>query len=185
MFKMPTLPVVTPLLWIKIGLAALILGLAIWALTAIHESIQQTGRDEIQALWDADKLQHQAYIKHLEDEYALREEGHRAENRRISSELSKANLDHANAIADVRAEYAQRLRSSEQRAAIYQRQAQGGAAERGDLASHASRLDAALEEGRSLVRELRQTLGLRDRQIEALSRQIQNDRKLIAEDSEK
>lgn len=183
--KLPSLSTFTPLIWLKIGLAVLVLVLALWAANRIHESIQQSGRDEIQALWDADKRKHEAAIKLLEDEYALREEGHRTENRRISSELSKANLAHANAIADVRAEYAQRLRSSEQRANIYKRQAQGGAAERGDLASHAGRLDAALEEGRSLVRELRQTVGLRDRQIEALSRQIQNDRKLIAEDSGK
>lgn len=157
----------------------LILVLVIWTLTSIYGAIKDSGRAEIQALWDADKAQHALAIAALKDEYAVKEEAHRTENRRISSELSQANLDHANAIAAVHLDYAQRLRNVEQRAAIYQRQAQGGAAERGDLADHAGRLDASLEEGRSLVRELRETLGLRDRQVRALSNQIRNDRALF------
>lgn len=157
----------------------LILVLVIWTLTSIYGAIKDSGRAEIQALWDADKAQHALAIAALKDEYAVKEEAHRTENRRISSELSQANLDHANAIAAVRLDYAQRLRNVEQRAAIYQRQAQGGAVERGDLADHAGRLDASLEEGRSLVRELRETLGLRDRQVRALSNQIRNDRALF------
>lgn len=157
----------------------LILVLVIWTLTSIYGAIKDSGRAEIQALWDADKAQHALAIAALKDEYAVKEEAHRTENRRISSELSQANLDHANAIAAVHLDYAQRLRNVEQRAAIYQRQAQGGAVERGDLADHAGRLDASLEEGRSLVRELRETLGLRDRQVRALSNQIRNDRALF------
>lgn len=157
----------------------LILVLVIWAMASIHGAIKDSGRAEIQALWDADKAQHALAIAALKDEYAVKEEAHRTENRRISSELSQANLDHANAIAAVHLDYAQRLRNVEQRAAIYQRQAQGGAIERGDLADHASRLDAALEEGRSLVRELRETLRLRDQQVQSLSNQIRNDRALF------
>lgn len=178
---MISLSKMTPLHWIKLGVLAVVLGLAVWALASIHESIQQSGRDETQALWDADKLAQQAEIQRLTDEYAEKERNHRAENQRISYELSKANVAHANAIAAVQLEYAQRLRVSEQRAAIYQRQAQGGTSERGDLASHAGRLDASLEEGRSVVGELRETLGLRDRQIGALSQQVLNDRKLFTE----
>lgn len=157
----------------------LILVLVIWTLASIHGAIKDSGRAEIQALWDADKAQHALAIAALKDEYASKEETHRTENRRISSELSQANLDHAKALAAAQLDYTQRLRNVEQRAAIYQRQAQGGAAERGDLADHASRLDASLEEGRSLVRELRETLGLRDRQIHSLSDQIRNDRALF------
>ena len=137
------------------------------------------GAASVQQEWNAAKQSHDDAIAALKLDYENKEESHRKENRRISSELSQANLDHANAIANAQRDFDQRLRNVEQRAAIYQRQAQGGAIERGDLADHASRLDSTLEEGRSLVRELRETLGLRDRQIKSLSDQIRNDRVLF------
>lgn len=179
------IPTISPFTWLKIGLSVVVLAAALWAVGTYHEHVQQTGRDEIQALWDADKKTHQEAIAKLTAEYAIKEDAHRTENRRISYELSQANIDHANALAAVERDFAQRLRSSENRAAIYKRQAQGGTSERGDLADHASRLDASLEEGRSLVRELRETLGLRDRQISSLGEQILNDRKLFAEEAGK
>lgn len=158
---------------------ALGLALLIFLGSQVYSYIFDRGANSVQVQWDKEKAEHAQAIEDLKQEYADKEEAHRAENRRISSELSQANLDHANAVAALRLDYAQRLRNVEQRAAIYQRQAQGGAAERGDLADHASRLDAALEEGRSLVRELRETLGLRDRQVQSLSNQIRNDRALF------
>lgn len=167
----------------KLALKALpyVLGAAllIFLGSQVYGYIYDRGANSVQVQWDAAKAEHAQAIADLKEEYRQKEETHRTENRRISSELSKANLDHANAIAAVHLDYAQRLRNVEQRAAIYQRQAQGGTTERGDLADHASRLDATLEEGRSLVRELRETLGLRDRQVRALSNQIYNDRALF------
>lgn len=179
------IPTISPFTWLKIGLSVVVLAVALWAAGTYHEHVQQTGRDEIQALWDKDKKAHEEAIAKLKADYETKEEAHRTENRRISHALSQANIDHANALAAVELEFAKRLRSSEQRAAIYKRQAQGGTSERGDLANHASRLDASLEEGRSLVRELRETLGLRDRQVSSLSEQILNDRKLFTEESGK
>lgn len=145
----------------------------------LYQHVYEKGANSVQVQWDAAKTQHEEDIRKLKEEYALREESHRAENRRISSELAQAKLDHAAAVADIRREYDRRVQLSEQRAATYQRLAEGGAAERGSLASHASRLDATLEEGRQLVRELRETLGLRERQLRAVSHQLQNDRALI------
>lgn len=165
--------------YVKLAGTLILLVLLSWFGVHVYTSIKDSGRAEVQKLWDQDKQAQAAAIQKLKDGYAKREEAHRTENRRISSELSQANLDHANAIAAMHLDYAQRLRNVEQRAAIYQRQAQGGAAERGNLADHAGRLDASLEEGRSLVRELRETLGLRDRQVRALSNQIRNDRALF------
>lgn len=149
----------------------------------IYGHIYDKGVASVQVEWDKAKQAHRDAIQKLKDEYALLEEDHRTENQRITDELAKANLDHATALAAVERQYAERLRTSEVRAGVYQRQAQGGAAERASLADHASRLDASLEEGRSLVRELRETLGLRDRQIRSLSEQIRNDRKLFTEET--
>lgn len=162
-----------------------VIGLTLLVLlgSKLHSHIYESGASSVQEEWDKDKMEYAKAIALLEHEYAQKEEAHREENRRISSELSQANLDHANALGAARLEYAQRLRVAEQRLVIYQRQAQGGASERGDLADHAGRLDAALEEGRSLVRELRETLGLRDRQVQSLSQQILNDRALFTEEA--
>lgn len=145
----------------------------------VYDFIYDRGANSVQVKWDEDTEKRNLEIARLKQDFADREEDHRSENRRISSDLSKANLAHANAVAAVEREYDQRLRNAEQRASIYQRQAQGGAVERGDLASHASRLDAALEEGRALEQEYRATLGLRDQQLRAVSDQLLNDRALI------
>lgn len=158
---------------------ALGVALLIFLGSQVYSWVHDRGADSIQVQWDAEKKERDLEIARLKQDFADREEDHRFENRRISSELSQANLDHAAALADARRDYDQRLLHAERRAAIYQRQAQGGATERGDLANHASRLDSALEEGRALEREYRATLGLRDRQIRSLSDQIRNDRALI------
>ena len=170
-------------MWPKLLLKYLphILGMALMLFlgSKLYDFVYDRGADSVQVQWDADKQEHAEAITLLKQVYEQKEEAHRAENRRISNELSQANLDHANALAAVYLDYTQRLHNVEQRAAIYQRQAQGGAVECRDLASHASRLDSTLEEGRSLVRELRETLGLRDRQLQSLSEQIRNDRALF------
>ena len=168
-----------PKLLLKYLPHALGVALIVFLGSQLYLWIYDRGADSIQVQWDAEKQEHAEAIASLKLEYEAKEETHRSENRRISSELSQANLDHAAALAAAVREHDQRLRLAEQRAAIYQRQAQGGTIERGDLADHASRLDSTLEEGRSLVRELRETLGLRDRQIKSLSDQIRNDRALF------
>lgn len=138
-----------------------------------------SGAKEVQLEWDLEKAGRDAVTsvlkernKHLETESVrLSEE---------NTERLKANEKaYQDALATARTEYDKRLRLSEGRAGIYRQQAEGSASERERLASHAAELDRTLEQGRSLVRELRETLGLRDSQIEALSNQIRTDRKLL------
>lgn len=106
---------------------------------------------------------------------------HQTETTRIADELAAQQAGYAKALDALRIDYANRLLQSAAREGIYQRKAQGSAVERDYLASHAARLDRSLEEGRSLVRELRETLGQRDNAIRTLSQQIQADRRLINE----
>lgn len=136
------------------------------------------GAASVQVKWDEQVKEHNEAMDVLKKHYATAEEAHRTENRRISYELSEARRTHEVDLANARVDYERRLQSSSARSVVYQRQAEAGALECRDLASHASRLDSSLEEGRSLVRELRTTLGLRDRQVKALSDQINNDREL-------
>lgn len=147
----------------------------------IYDAGSVHGASVVQEAWDAETEERAKAIKAEEARVAALEKNHRTEVTRLTNELSKANAAHQVELATAAADYRERLRTSEARAAVYRRQAKGGTTDRGSLASHASRLDSALEEGRSLVRELRSTLGLRDRQIEALSRQIKADRTLLDE----
>lgn len=164
----------------------LVLGLAIvggvsYVGYRLHSSGVESGRAEKQKEWDAETFDYNEEIKRIQAEYAEKEALHRRNNTRITHELAEANRTHAVEIATMQSDFDRRLQLSNQRSAVYQRQAEGGAAECRSLASHASRLDASLEEGRSLVRELRATLGLRDQQVKALADQIRNDRSLLEE----
>lgn len=149
-----------------------------WGYARIKQSGFKDGAASVQAKWDTQTNEWNARIDALKAEYEHKEEAHRAENRRISYELSEATRHHDVELATLRSEYEHRLRSSQTRSTIYQRQAEAGASECRDLASHASRLDESLEEGRSLVREFGAALRLRDGQVKALGDQIINDREL-------
>lgn len=137
------------------------------------------GQAKVQARWDQHaKLQAQA-VAQLQAELRNQEAQHRVASQRISDELVQAQSDYQAALVRHRAEFAQRLQHSESRARHYQRQARGDTAEQLALAEHAARLDRTLEEGRSLVRELREVVGQRERTIRTLSQQIHADRRLL------
>lgn len=139
------------------------------------------GANAKQLAWNNEKAQYEKTLKDMQDQMTQNENEHRLEQSRISSDLAEANKKHAVALATVRAEYASRLRDSSERASIYQRQAQAGTVEQRGLASHTAKLDLALVEGIALVRELTETIGLRDQQLILVGEQIQNDRRLIGD----
>lgn len=141
--------------------------------------IYKEGQEKTQAAWDLERQQTTARMNVLQGKYDALSLEHSGESTRIANALKAQDETHKQVLAGIAADAAVRLRSSEDRAAIYQRQAQGGAAQCGDLASYAAQLDRALEQGRSLEREYRETLGLRDQQIILLGSQIKADRKVL------
>ena len=166
--------------------AKLIAGIVVAALAAfivysIFNAGVAIGSARVQASWNAQKEADQQRIDDLKEEIKQQEAIHQTDTTRISDELAEAKQKYTEDLADLRSEYEQRLRSSGNRADHYQRQARGSAIERDNLASHAARLDASLEEGRSVVRELRATLGLRDKSLILLGQQITADRELLEE----
>lgn len=170
-------------MYAKLFLKALpyILGaLLLWFIgSKVYHHIYDKGAASIQTKWDQDKAKKAQAIAKLQTAYDDLEYANRIEQNRINNELSKAQTDYATALGNLRLDYANRVRSSEERAKLYQRQAQSGPDQCRSLASYAGRLDSSLEEGRSLVRELWETLGLRDKQNHSLSDQIRSDRKLL------
>lgn len=129
----------------------------------------------------AEKLALNEQINKLKDEVKEKESQNQIATTKVADELAASESRHAQALADLTADYTQRLLKSEDRAGIYKRQSQGSTAERNYLASHAAELDRSLEEGRSLVRELGETVRQRDSTIRLLSEQILADRRLLTE----
>ena len=159
----------------------LIVAAAIAILAVPYHLGKNVGKLEVSSAWDKDrKNSADAVIKLILSNEKLQRENQETTTR-ISDELASKEKEHAKALADLRADYSGRLLQSATRQGIYQRQAEGSATERNHLASYAAQLDRSLEEGRSLVRELRQTVGQRDYTIRLLSEQITADRLLYNE----
>lgn len=157
-------------------LATLVIGSLIWWVS--HTSYV-AGQRDIQEQWDAERATYKKAMDTLRDQYTTLEAKARIDNQRNSDELAEKEKSHAVALVELRREYDGRLLQSDKRASYYQRLAKGGAVEQANLASHAARLDQALEEGRHLVRELGETIRLRDQQLISLGQQIKADRNLF------
>lgn len=142
---------------------------------------KNAGKLEVSSAWaEADKTRADK-VSELTLANQKLERDNQATTTRISNELAAKEKEHAEALAALRADLTGRLQLATTRQGIYQRQAQGSSAERNRLASHAAELDRTLEQGRSLVRELRETVGQRDATIRLLSEQITADRLLYNE----
>lgn len=104
---------------------------------------------------------------------------HQKDSTYITTELKTYEARYKTSLAAAVADYNRRLQQHETRAGVYRKLSEGDTAERERLASHAAQLDRSLEEGRSVVRELRETVGLRDDQLRELGKQIMADRALL------
>ena len=168
--------------WVKVFLVFGVIALACWLIATIYNKGYSSGSSAIQAEWNADKAVQQKALFDASEKLRLQEQRHRQESDKISYDISQANLQHETVVAGLDAEYDRRLLVSEQRASLYQSQAEAGAAQCRSLASHAAELDRSLEEGRRLVQEFRSTLELRDSQLRALGEQILSDRRILGDD---
>lgn len=137
------------------------------------------GAKEVQQDWDKQEAARLAEINKTRGELDVLTKQHAKAQKEYEDELAASALAHEDELSRYRREYDDRLQLANSRARVYQRQANGSAAERDTLARHAAELDRSLEEGRSLVRELRQTLGQREVTIRALGGIILNDRTLL------
>lgn len=138
-----------------------------------------SGAAEVQAKWDAETKRRDIKTAQLEEVNKVLIKQHDVDSKFITQELKTYEAKYKIALAAATADYNQRLLSHETRTGIYRELAEGNSVERKRLASHAAELDRTLEEGRSLVRELRETVGLRDEQLRELGKQIMADRALL------
>jgi len=120
-----------------------------------------------------------------ETQTAIKESKHAQETIYNADRLAnlKTGID-----VDVRAELAraERLhRDTDRRAATYRAQAQANAAARSDLADKAAALDRQLAQGLGVVAELGGHLRRRDAEVAALCNQVNTERRLGGDDTDK
>lgn len=155
--------------------AALLIGSG----TYVYLCGKDDGKEVVQKKWDAEKKLYDTAIAGLKDHYGMLEAANRTKTEELTHDLAEAQKNHDVAIANAQSDFDKRLLKSQARADYYKRMSEGGSLECRNLASHAAELDRSLEEGRLVVRELRETLGLRDKQLIALGDKLQADRKLL------
>lgn len=163
----------------KCGLALAAVALVIGMGVSLVKIGHLRGATEIQEKWDKDVLAREKAMSKLQGEYNVLQDQHTTKVQELDYELQASSAKHEATLAGYKSDYDKRLQLANGRAGTYQRQAQGTAVERDSLAKHAAELDRSLEQGRSLVRELRETVGQRDATIQSLGKLIKADRALF------
>ena len=138
-----------------------------------------SGKNQVYLEWTQEKLELERKVKETQSRLNVAERTHLTETTRLQNEISQTNEVHQAELNRLKSDFDLRMQLSENRATVYRNQAKRGAAECGNLANHAAELDRTLEEGRNVVAELKEVVGLRDRQIIILSDQIKADRQIL------
>ena len=137
------------------------------------------GVNKTYSKWLEYERAYQQQVRELEAALANAEQQFNEKEIALNERINESKAAHDAAIATATRTFTERLRKSEGRAKTYADMSQASADERSALADHAAKLDQSLEEGRHLVREFRETLGQRDREIMLLVEHIQNVYQLI------
>ena len=137
------------------------------------------GVDATYTKWVQVEQGYQAQVAELQEAKKEAEHQFKIKEGELNERIKQDQIAHDAAIAAATRDFTERLRKSEGRAKAYAGMSQAGALERAALADHTAKLDQSLEEGRHLVRELRETLGQREREIKTLGEHILNVYELI------
>ena len=86
----------------------------------------------------------------------------------LTVNLTETRIRYENTVNKLKSTHANELLKSEQRAELYKRYSEADKAKQRALAEHTARLDRSLTEGRELVKQLTETIRIRDAQLRAL-----------------
>ena len=86
----------------------------------------------------------------------------------LTVNLTETRIRYENTVNKLKSTHANELFKSEQRAELYKRYSEADKAKQRALAEHTARLDRSLTEGRELVKQLTETIRIRDAQLRAL-----------------
>lgn len=139
------------------------------------------GKAKVTAEYNQEKVQYLNQISSLQLQYRAKETQYNEDLNKVKAEYAQAREDYIHTISELESSYSSRLQQSEQRAMLYQRKATDNKG-CSTLADLSGRLDRSLTEGISLVRELRDTIKLRDSQIKVLRKNYNSLIKVINND---
>ena len=140
-----------------------------------------SGKAKAIAEYNQEKVQYLNQISSLQLQYRAKETQYNEDLNKVKAEYAQAREDYLHTISELESSYSSRLQQSEQRAMLYQRKATDNKG-CSTLADLSGRLDRSLTEGISLVRELRDTIKLRDSQIKVLRENYNSLLKVINND---
>ena len=140
-----------------------------------------SGKAKATAEYNQEKVQYLNQISSLQLQYRAKETQYNEDLNKVKAEYAQAREDYIHTISKLESSYSSRLQQSEQRAMLYQRKASDSKG-RSTLADLSGRFDRSLTEGISLVRELRDTVKLRDSQIKVLRENYSSLIKVINND---
>lgn len=159
----------------------LALALLSFLVSKVYTSGYDSGASAIQVKWDKQVKDQGDVVAKMKAEALVKERKHQEHNEKINHDLNQANQVYRLALASLRSDHDKRLQLAAKRHGVYQAAGVSSTPECSSLGSHAIELDRTLEEGRYLVRELRETLEFRDHQVKQLGEQILNDRRVISD----
>ena len=140
-----------------------------------------TGKAKAIAEYNQEKVQYLNQISSLQLQYRAKETQYNEDLNKVKAEYAQAREDYIHTISKLESSYSSRLQQSEQRAMLYQRKTTDSKG-CSTLADLSGRFDRSLTEGISLVRELRDTIKLRDSQIKVLRENYSSLIKVINND---
>ena len=140
-----------------------------------------SGKAKATTEYNQEKVQYLNQISSLQLQYRAKETQYNEDLNKVKAEYAQAREDYIHTISKLESSYSSRLQQSEQRAMLYQRKATDSKG-CSTLADLSGRLDRSLTEGISLVRELRDTIKLRDSQIKVLRENYSSLIKVINND---
>lgn len=162
---------------ILLGLLACFLFTAYSA--AVYSLGSHNGAATVKTAWVKENARRDIKTAQMEEVNRVLVKQHEEDSTFITTELKSYETAYKTSLAAATADYNRRLQFQQTRTGIYRELAEGSTAERERLASYATELDRSLEEGRQVVHELRETVGLRDNQLRQLGKQITADRALL------
>lgn len=117
-------------------------------------------------------LNRQLKINSLQAEYKIKENKYLKDISEFERTVHELQSNYKTNINNIEHERNSCMLNSQQRSRVYKRDAEQGEAKCRALAEHTAKLDQSLSEGRLLVKELRDTIKLRDEQIINLAKHI-------------
>ena len=148
------------------------LGLAV-GIYGIYSYSYDCGFDACNKEFTAYKTQQLQQIVTLEAKYHEQEKAYQKQTDELLAQVQKSKDDYNGRLLHLEHEFAHKLQLSEQRANVYKRLSSTSSS-RDSLADYSARLDRNLTEGINLVRELRELVELRDKQLRQCGKGLKN-----------